>query len=692
MSVFSDLKPTNHAKRNGFDLSRYSSFSAKVGPIYPVFSQLTLQGGDYSIDVKQLLRTQPLNTAAFAGFSLNYDVVFTPLNHLYSSFNQFIAQRANYNSAVQPTNQTIPLFDLESFVYNTVVAAVWDYMTSFYNEVDFKSQDQTLANFPYFLVKSQHDPSQSVCLDVIRSLDLFGYGNYLPLVKQFYKAVVKKIEVDYNVTIDGVDSFSIAIGDIFDAQTSNYFRWSVWNSFVSSAVDTYMTSSGIQAILGNINGKNVTLWPVLAYNKAFHEYYRNTYYDSAFYVYLYEGTTVQINRQFQYVNLFNFDDWSTDYTNPLDFDDVEFARLLSMFALKPHLYKKDLFTGILPSTQFGDVSVMVDDSIRQLRLVLTNGQEQDLLFGTALNSSVSSTRPVLQLNQQGIGNVPTPPNFVFDPSIAISVLESRRADAMQRFRERMLRAGDKTKDIFKAHGWTEPKSEKSWEPIFLGSFDGRLDINTVAATSESGDFNVGQLAANGVGTVSGKTIDFKNTDFGIIQIFFYLTKDAVYNSYGLDAQHTLTEAFDWPYPELQNISLAPITKSQLSVAPNLDDIQTADSNDILGYLPRFMPFKTAVDLVHGEFYAAYPLDALSQFNGGVTDAPQAFDGIFASWVTPRQDVNNAKDLSFLYISPSCADNIFAVNANARQDTDQFIVNAYFKCMCIEPLTVIGLPI
>ena len=92
--VFANLKPKNTVDRNGFDLSRRSVFSAKCGQILPVFCQATIPDSEYKIDVKQLLRTQPLQTAAFTGFSINYDFFFVPNNYGYTSFNEFISFRS----------------------------------------------------------------------------------------------------------------------------------------------------------------------------------------------------------------------------------------------------------------------------------------------------------------------------------------------------------------------------------------------------------------------------------------------------------------------------------------------------------------------------------------------------------------------------------------------------------------------
>ena len=60
--------------------------------------------------------------------------------------------------------------------------------------------------------------------------------------------------------------------------------------------------------------------------------------------------------------------------------------------------------------------------------------------------------------------------------------------------------------------------------------------------------------------------------------------------------------------------------------------------------------------------------------------------------TPRLDIFQGKSLQFYYIQPDCADNIFVVNADGTQQTDQFFGNVRFDLKCVQPLDVIGLPI
>lgn len=693
-SVFSNLKPRNTVQKNGFDLSRRSVFSTKCGQILPVFCQATLPDSEYSIDVKQLLRTQPLQTAAFTGFSVNYDFFFVPNNYSYSSFNEFISQRLDSRHVGQPSNKYVPTFSYKGFMTSLVAICIHDYLIIDHFGANFGYSKYTYHTQPRFKFGSINAPWCCVSLEVLRSLDMFGYGNFLPQVKLLANLVWEELNSSDPGLLNNYTNFLAAVHNYVVTVNPQALPLGNFSSFVYHFKTIAEEALSLRGMLNLFEFVNIqpTLWCALAYNKAFYEFYRNVYYDETFNI-VYNDYHFVDNKSydFEYVELFNFDDWSADYndynhyTEYIDGGNV-FARILAIFVPKYHQYKKDLFTAVLPSTQFGDVSTMVDDR-SWLNLFIkndTSSSNYDIgIQGGITRPAGTETKVSLMSNGSGTQGV----KFRFDPALAISILEQRRADAMQRFKERMLRAGNKVKDVFKAHGWSEPYSANEANPFFIGTFDGRLDINTVAATTQSEEVELAQLGATGMAVVNGHKLRFKSHDFGYIVGVMYIVKEAEYDAYGVEKQHCLTDEFDYPYPELQNISLAPIDTLELSQYLRLDISVQNFPPSIIGYLPRFMEYKTAVDKVHGEFFSApvYPHDEGSRdYNRGY--------GTFSDWVTPRYDINNVSSLSFLYQSPVCADNVFKVQANPFQETDQFLINCYFDVMAVEPVSVIGLPV
>ena len=77
--------------RNVFDLSQRHIFSAKAGQIIPVACVDTVPGDKFELDLVNIARTMPLNTAAFTRMKQSFDWVFVPYRALWSRFNEFIA-------------------------------------------------------------------------------------------------------------------------------------------------------------------------------------------------------------------------------------------------------------------------------------------------------------------------------------------------------------------------------------------------------------------------------------------------------------------------------------------------------------------------------------------------------------------------------------------------------------------------
>lgn len=93
-NIFSALNhPENHVSRNGFDLSHRKVFSAKAGQLLPILCEDVVPGDYFEIDTASLIRTMPLNTAAFLRARACFDFFFVPKTKLWSNYNAFISQR-----------------------------------------------------------------------------------------------------------------------------------------------------------------------------------------------------------------------------------------------------------------------------------------------------------------------------------------------------------------------------------------------------------------------------------------------------------------------------------------------------------------------------------------------------------------------------------------------------------------------
>lgn len=131
MSSFKIPAPSPHLGRNGFDLSSRRIFSASAGQLLPVGAWEVNPGEHFRFGVQDLVRTQPLNTAAFARCKEYYHFFFVPYRALWrwsddfftgvtaghSSLSRYEAGRAGRDPKIyQKIPKSVPFFDLNGVI------------------------------------------------------------------------------------------------------------------------------------------------------------------------------------------------------------------------------------------------------------------------------------------------------------------------------------------------------------------------------------------------------------------------------------------------------------------------------------------------------------------------------------------------------------------------------------------------
>lgn len=422
-------------------------------------------------------------------------------------------------------------------------------------------------------------------------------------------------------------------------------------------------------------GVKLNLFRIAAYQHIFYDYYRNKYYD----VDVTGGPNSEAYLGFyrDYLKLFNFDDLTCssvdNATLPFSTDD-ELKRLLNLFTIRYHGWKKDLFTSALPSQQFGAVS-SVDISSDAIHFVpgANEPQTQRIDYYSLVSPSDSShivavkNNSIIANGYSGSWNIPN----------AFDVLSMRKAELLQRWKQNTLRAGNMTDDSFRAHFGVEPFYDSDENVRYLGSFESVLQINPIeatAATQSNVNGKVGDIAATGSSVTNGKSIHFECNDFGIIQCIASFVPDIEYRSDMIDKNNRLYEQFDFFTPEFQNIGLDPLIGADFDCTSNVNAASSPYRLAVFGYAPRYWNYKTAVDKCFGEFA----------------------HGALKPWVAPRNAARVSQNheeqvLSNFYIRPDIYDEIFGVRTDVNQNTDTFLHNVFFDIKAIRPMSVLGLP-
>lgn len=432
----------------------------------------------------------------------------------------------------------------------------------------------------------------------------------------------------------------------------------------------------------------VSPFPLLAYQKIYQDFFRFIQWEemnSSSYNVDYVGDSGNSNSSYSILA----------GLKPSDKSALSFTGFLAM---RYNNWRKDVFTGVLPSSQFGDVSLLTGDVETSERGNLTGTFDipESFVRSSISGDSVFYTSPLDNTNMavrfsggrdsidgdrlvvpdtSGSVSVPFGPDQVSDAQLKtqLSILDLRKALATQKLRE-ITQAHDLTiKDQQKAHwGVTLPDS-LSGECSFIGNVTSDIDINEVVNQNLYGSDNNGRATISGKGTGfdDSRLGTYESKEFGIIMVIYTATPILDYEAIGTDMQLVKTNVDDFPIPEYDKLGLDTVPSYWLS---NSDYVGTRSKS--IGWLPRYIDFKASVDLVRGEF-----LQTLKSWV-----APVSRDIIKNTYFNPQTSSWRA-----FKVNPSVLNPIFGMNVADGTETDQFYVNAYFDVKVQRNLDYSGMP-
>ena len=414
--------------------------------------------------------------------------------------------------------------------------------------------------------------------------------------------------------------------------------------------------------------KYLNLAKILAYNKIWYWYYRDKRHDANYFS--------------DFVKLYNVDDVNcSTFANSHVTDQ---SRLLKMFAPKYRCWDSDVFSNNFVDTQFGSISVLNAQSIE-----LQNGADPSSFSGNANTYNAGVTRSLssqpMNLGIRDSQNTLVSGSTKWNIPSLFDILQLRKAEAVQHWRELMLRAGDSSKKRYIAMFGSAPnRSEEA--PNLIGGFEVNLNVDDVTSTSylpESQSFDpigLGDLAGKGfMVKQSGTELEFTAPDAGIFMCISSIMPLAEYDGGCIDKSNMLIEPTDFFIPQYDKLGFEPII-----MAEQFADGQGIDLWDrVLGYTVRNHHLKTNVDRVYGNFRSG---------------KPEAY------WCCPKRTVFKASwpshDTYFqnYYVFPSVVNGLFdrhvqasTINVESSYSEDQFKCLSYFQITGLRPMSELGLP-
>lgn len=390
-----------------------------------------------------------------------------------------------------------------------------------------------------------------------------------------------------------------------------------------------------------------------------------------------------------YCDHFRFEQWekACPYTYNFDYyngGDV-FSSVLSssenfwsndnILSLRYANYNKDLFMGVMPSSQLGSVAIV--DIAHGPSAGLFLSMQKGALTGVVASDGTTVTVKNSRALTPGIN--PLIKASFSTLSATFDILSFRIAEATQKWKEVTQCAKQGYKEQLEAHFNVKLSEALSDHCRYIGGTSSGITISEVLNTNlESGDANI---KGKGVGGSFGSET-FEANEHGILMCIYHAVPVLDYLRSGQDLQLLHTLATDLPIPEFDHIGMEALPIESFFNEQSTEGLALMNNIPVLGYVPRYVAYKTSVDWVSGAFETT-----LDTWVAPLTIDQQMSKLLF----TPESGSTFSMNYGFFKVTPMVLDSIFVTPCDDTWDTDQFLVNVAFNVKPVQNLDYNGMP-
>lgn len=384
--------------------------------------------------------------------------------------------------------------------------------------------------------------------------------------------------------------------------------------------------------------QTVSALPFLAYQKIYYDFFSNSQWEK--------------HKAYAY----NVDYWPGT---------GQISLVTDMVQLRYANYPKDYFMGMLPSSQYGSVSVLPSiSSSSDSRSLLY--YEPSSLATSALQSAGGSSSSV-RLSQ----TVSSSQGIRLNSDL--SALSIRATEYLQRWKEVVQFSSKDYSDQMAAQFGIKAPEYMGNHAHYIGGWSSVININEVVNTNLDTDSSQASIAGKGVSSNSGHTITYDcGAEHQIIMCVYHAVPMLDWNLTGQSPQLTVTAISDFPQPAFDQLGM------QAVPALNLQNNPGRNVSGSLGYNLRYWQWKSNIDTVHAGFRAG---------------------AVYQSWVAPLdgwQVLTSAGAWSYqsMKVRPQQLNSIFVPQIDATNCSvafDQLLCNVNFQVYAVQNLDRNGLP-
>lgn len=406
-----------------------------------------------------------------------------------------------------------------------------------------------------------------------------------------------------------------------------------------------------------------------------------------------------------YADFFRFTQWEKNQPYTYNFDWYSGGNVLAslssaslakkyysddnLFTLRYANWPKDMFMGVMPDSQLGDVSIVdASGSEGTFPVGLVNVNDGTLRAGLLARSGSSpSDHSALEMQTSSALAANTTYGVYAQRAAGLassfSVLQLRMAEAVQKYREVSQFADQDARGQIMAHFGVSLSPVLSDKCMYLGGSSSNIDLSEVVNTNITGD-NVAEIAGKGVGTGQG-SFSGQFDEYGIIIGIYHNVPLLDYVVTGQPQNLLYTNTADLPFPEFDSIGMQTVQFGRFVNSKSVSWTSGVDYRvQTMGYLPRFFDVKTRYDEVLGAFRSTLknwvaPLD------------PSYVSQWLKSSVTSSGKLALNLNYGFFKVNPRVLDSIFNVKCDSSIDTDQFLTALYMDIKAVRNFDYDGMP-
>lgn len=616
--LFEEVRQTA-PERNGFDLSHENKQTCRAGKLYPFELLEAIPGDDFEIQVEQFIRLQPMLSPTMHRCNAYWHWFFIP-NRLCNNYWEEFISRGNGKKLADSQEYTppeMPTISLKTLLY-----------------YGYASGDLKLPVYNVKLGTGTYDEAQTYFHEHYPYL-YYMDGVYIDDDGTVYENnTVVCLRTPRIANALQIPDTPLPIGYIHRNGDNGDF----WLAPLDDVDMEYVT--GLVDVEEQLDNIKISLLPFIATFLVYVDYYRDEnqeddYQEMLDYLRELQGEWIPANdKQKGYLKrllLLNYRCWEKDYFTtatilPQKAPDVEIPGTGSTF------HGEGTVTGDVTSTialddnhkstsgqyiysvngggTFTDGPLSMDGThiVDSSDHTLTHSHN---IVDAISNATVTSTFSNGKVSVEGTSSQLQP----------TTVAQVRRAFALQRWFEVVVRTGTRYIETLKAIFFSDAGDSRLQRPEYIGGSSSPIQISDIVQTSGTDDTTdsvQGNLAGYGINSHNTEMLSYHTPEHGFILGMFSILARTSY-SQGIPKLYSRETWLDYLWPQFEHIGEQGIRQKELAAVPLTNLIKKKEdfnafypndgspynpaANDIFGYQSRYSEYKQIPDRFGSGFSA-----------------------------------------------------------------------------------------